>query len=134
AKFSPDDPDYDPFITDKLLSDESMQYVLNLALNALKRLLKNKKFTKSKAVEREMEQYLEENNPIISFVNNNQIEFDRRDIKVVYEEYRIYCNENGYQPVSNVNFGKQVRKLYGYKSKPFTINGETKRLYIKENE
>lgn len=134
AKFSPDDPDYDPFITDKLLSDESMQYVLNLALNALKRLLKNKKFTNSKAVKQEMEQYLEENNPIISFVNNNQIEFDRRDVKVVYEEYRIYCNENGYQPVSNVNFGKQVRKLYGYVSKPQRIDGELKRLYVKEDE
>ncbi len=44
AKFSVDDDDYDPFITDKLLSDESMHYVLNLALNALKRLLNNKKF------------------------------------------------------------------------------------------
>ena len=34
AKFTPEGEDYDPFITDKLLSDESMQYILILALKA----------------------------------------------------------------------------------------------------
>src|SRR5690606_11494790 len=88
AKFSPSDPDYDPFITDKLLSEESMQYVLNLALNALKRLLKNKQFTKSKAVEREIEKYHEENNPIISFIKNETIELERAVVPDVYMQYR----------------------------------------------
>lgn len=134
AKFSPDDEDYDPFITDKLLSDESMQYVLNLALNALKRLLKNKKFTQSKAVKQELEKYQEENNPIISFVNNEGIEFDRAVVKDIYDMYRLYCSENGYQAVSNVNFGKQVRKLYGYTSKQQKVNGENVRIYVKEDE
>lgn len=134
AKFSPDDEDYDPFITDKLLSDESMQYVLNLALNALKRLLKNKKFTQSKAVKQELEKYQEENNPIISFVNNEGIEFDRAVVKDIYDMYRLYCSENGYQAVSNVNFGKQVRKLYGYTSKQQKMNGENVRIYVKEDE
>lgn len=131
AKFTPDDPDYDPFITDKLLSDESMQYILNLALNALKRLLKNNRFTRSKAIEKEMEMYMEENNPIISFVNNEGIEFDRRPVKNVYEEYRIYCNENGFQAVSNVTFGRQIRKLYGYTSKQQRVDGENVRIYVK---
>jgi len=131
AKFTPDDPDYDPFITDKLLSDESMQYILNLALNALKRLLKNNRFTRSKAIEKEMEMYMEENNPIISFVNNEGIEFDRRPVKNVYEEYRIYCNDNGFQAVSNVTFGRQIRKLYGYTSKQQRVDGENVRIYVK---
>lgn len=134
AKFSPDDEDYDPFITDKLLSEESMQYVLNLALNALKRLLINKKFTQSKAVKQELEKYQEENNPIISFVNNEGIEFDRAVVKDIYDMYRLYCSENGYQAVSNVNFGKQVRKLYGYTSKQQKVNGENVRIYVKEDE
>lgn len=134
AKFSPDDPDYDPFITDKLLSDESMQYVLNLALNALKRLLKNKKFTQSKAVERELEKYQEENNPIISFVNNEDVVLDRAVVADVYMQYKLYCSENGYQAVSNVSFGKQIKQLYGYISKQQKVDGKNVRIFMKEPE
>lgn len=134
AKFSPDDSDYDPFITDKLLSDESMYYILNLAFNALKRLLNNKKFTQSKAIESEMEKYKEENNPIISFINNEEIELERRVVKVVYEEYRIYCNENGFQAVSNISFSKQIRQLYGYASKQQRVDGENVRIYVKDDD
>lgn len=83
AKFSVNDADFDPFITDKLLSDESMYYFLNLALDALKRLLKNKRFTKSQALDSEMEKYQEENNHIISFVNNDEPEIERA-IVVIY--------------------------------------------------
>jgi putative DNA primase/helicase len=134
AKFSPDDPDYDPFITDKLLSDESMQYVLNLALNALKRLLKNKQFTKSKAVEEEIKKYHEENNPIISFINNEDVKIERRTTDGLYEEYRSYCSLNGFQAVSNITFGKQLRKLYGYVARAQRVDGEVKKIYVKEGD
>lgn len=134
AKFSPDDEDYDPFITDKLLSDESMYYILNLALAALKRLLKNKQFTRSKAIENEMEKYQEENNPIISFVNNEEIDLERKVVKDIYDMYRLYCSDNGFQPVSNISFSKQVKQLYGYVSKQQRMDGEVVRIYVKEEE
>lgn len=132
AKFSPNDADYDPFITDKLLSDESMQYILIVALNALKRLLKNNKFTQSKAIESEMEKYEEENNPIISFINNEDVELERAVIKDVYDMYRLYCSDNGYQSVSNISFSKQIRQLFGYVSKQQRIDGQNKRLFVKD--
>ncbi|HHY72688.1 MAG TPA: DNA primase [Bacillus bacterium] len=132
AKFSANDDDFDPFITDKLLSDESMQYVLNLALNALKRLLKNKQFTKSKLVEREMEKYQEENNPIISFINNEEVDLERAVVKDVYDMYRLYCSDNGYQAVSLAKFSSQIRQLYGYISDSKYVDGKSKRIYVKE--
>ncbi|PEC00401.1 DNA primase family protein [Bacillus cereus] len=131
AKFTPNDDDYDPFITDKLLSDESMQYVLNLALKSLKRLLVEKKFTTSKAVEDELIKYQEENNPIISFVNNEDVELERAVVGDVYLQYKVYCAENGFQSVSNVNFSKQVKHLYKFDVKVQWIDGKSKRLFIK---
>ncbi|MGH0899538.1 DNA primase family protein [Bacillus cereus] len=131
AKFTPNDDDYDPFITDKLLSDESMQYVLNLALKSLKRLLVEKKFTTSKAVEDELIKYQEENNPIISFVNNEDVELERAVVGDVYLQYKVYCAENGFQCVSNVNFSKQVKHLYKFDVKVQWIDGKSKRLFIK---
>ncbi|ANT40113.1 MULTISPECIES: DNA primase family protein [Bacillus cereus group] len=132
AKFTPNDDDYDPFITDKLLSDESMQYVLNLALKSLKRLLVEKKFTTSKAVEDELIKYQEENNPIISFVNNEDVELERAVVGDVYLQYKLYCAENGFQSVSNVNFSKQVTQLFGYKSHVQKVDGKSKRIFISE--
>ncbi|CUB28307.1 DNA primase family protein [Bacillus cereus] len=132
AKFTPNDDDYDPFITDKLLSDESMQYVLNLALKSLKRLLVEKKFTKSKAVEAELMKYQEENNPIISFVNNEDVELERAVVGDVYLQYKVYCAENGFQSVSNINFSKQVTQLFGYKSHVQRVDGKNKRIFVSE--
>ncbi|MDR9794048.1 phage/plasmid primase, P4 family [Aeribacillus pallidus] len=134
AKFSPDDPDYDPFITDKLLSEESMQYVLVLALNALNRLLKNKKFTQSKAVEKELRKYQEENNPVISFMNNENVELDRAVVADVYMQYKLYCSENGYQAVSNISFSKTIKRLYGFETKVQKVDGKSKRLFVREIE
>lgn len=130
AKFTPEDEDYDPFITDKLLSDESMQYILLLALKSLKRLLEEKKFTKSKAVEEELVKYQEENNPIISFVNNENIELERSVVGDVYLQYKVYCVENGFQSVSNINFSKQISQLFGYKSHVQKVDGKNKRIFI----
>lgn len=134
AKFSVDDEDYDPFITDKLLSNESMQYVLNLALAALKRLLKNKKFTQSKAVEKELEKYHEENNPIISFINNEDIEIDRAIVGDLYLQYKAYCAENGFQAVSNISFSKMIKQMYGYNTRVQRVDGKNKRIFIHEDD
>ncbi|MGE6962647.1 DNA primase family protein [Bacillus thuringiensis] len=130
AKFTPEDEDYDPFITDKLLSDESMQYVLLLALKSLKRLLDEKKFTKSKAVEEELVKYQEENNPIISFVNNENIELERSVVGDVYLQYKVYCAENGFQSVSNISFSKQIKQIFNLTSTVQRVDGKNKRLFL----
>ncbi|MCJ8008104.1 phage/plasmid primase, P4 family [Lederbergia wuyishanensis] len=132
AKFSTNDEDFDPFITDKLLSDESMHYVLNIALDALKRLLKNHQFTKSKAVEAELEKYQEENNPIISFINNEDVELERGVVGDIYMQYKLYCSENGYQAVSNISFSKQIRQLFGYATVVQRVDGKNKRIFVSE--
>lgn len=134
AKFSPDDEDYDPFITDKLMSVESMQYVIVMALNALKRLLKNKRFTQSKAVERELEKYHEENNPIISFIRVEEIELERAIVSDIFLQYKLYCGENGYTAVSNISFSKQVKQIFGYVTKQQKIDGKNKRIFVMEDD
>ena len=132
AKFSPEDEDYDPFITDKLLSDESMHYILHIALKSLKRLLKNNKFTQSQLVEDELTKYQEENNPIISFVQNEDIELERAIVGDIYIQYKLYCSENGYQAVSNISFSKQIKHLFGYVSTQQKVDGKNKRIFMSE--
>ena len=50
ATFSADDEDYDPFIEDKITTEEALSYLLNIGLRGLRRLLYNNQFTQPKIV------------------------------------------------------------------------------------
>lgn len=67
ARFDKSDPDYDPQILNKLKQQESMEYLIQIGLNGLKRVLKEKSFTKSVDVEKAIEDYRIESNPLLSF-------------------------------------------------------------------
>src|SRR5690606_10564240 len=74
AKFSPDDPDFDPYIKYKLRDKECMEYLIKIGLEGLKRVLKNQQFTKSDRVEKELQEYEESNNPILGFFKEITLE------------------------------------------------------------
>ncbi|WP_153464801.1 DNA primase family protein [Sediminibacillus terrae] len=131
AKFSSSDPDYDPFITRKLLSDESMQYVLNLALKGLERLLKNNGFTKSKTVEKELDTYKEENNPILSFLTEENPDIENAVVKDIYMQYKLYCSDNGFQPLGNVQFSKHIKKIFNVDTRVQKVDKKSVRIYRK---
>lgn len=68
AQFSKNDPDYDPYIKYKLICQESLEYLIALGMQGLKRVLTNQEFTKSEKVDKQVKDYEEENNPIIAFL------------------------------------------------------------------
>lgn len=128
AKFSKDDPDYDPFIKDKLLTDEAMEYLLNIALEGLKRVLKNRGFTEVESVTEEIKEYEKRNNPVVAFLDENDI--DGETVEETYLKYSGWCYENGLKPLSKNMFGREVKKQ-GFNSDS-TIrdeNGKQKRIY-----
>lgn len=134
AKFKENDEDYDPFITEKLLSEESLHYVLNLALNGLERLLKNNGFTKSQVVEKETEAYQVENNPILAFLSEEDPKIENEPAANVYQQYLIFCAENSFKPVTNIQFSKQIKRLRKVETKVQWIENKSVRIYksIKE--
>lgn len=111
AKFTNKDDDYDPFIIDKLLSPDSLQYCLVMAIRGLKRLLKNNRFTKPKSVTEEIEAYKERNNPVLAFLNNEEPKIENESTKDIYTQYSEYCVEYGYKSVSRAVFTKEVCRL-----------------------
>ena len=129
AKFNPEDPDYDPFIKDKLLTEDGMKYLLKLAIEGLKRLLINKQFTNSSKVMEQLKEYEETNNPVLLFVQNNEIE--NHVVSDVYLKYSVWCRENGLSPVSNINFGRILSSKNLFKSAMKKIEGKSVRIYLK---
>ncbi|RXM68371.1 phage/plasmid primase, P4 family [Clostridium tetani] len=129
AHFSKNDEDYDPFILDKLLDQESMEYLLKLALEGLNRVLINHSFTNAKICDDVWDEYEAINNPVISYLEENDIENEL--VKEVYLRYSAWCSENGLKALSKPVFGREVGKQ-GYNSDTrIRINGKQKRVYKK---
>ncbi|QDY21935.1 DNA primase [Clostridium botulinum] len=129
ATFSKKDKDYDPFILDKLTSHEAMEYLLKLALEGLNRVLINHSFTHAEVCNRVWEEYEAINNPIVGFLEDNDIE--NEPVKEVYLRYSSWCSENGLKSVSKPVFGREVKKQ-GYNSDTvIRVNGKQKRVYKK---
>ena len=125
AKFSKDDADFDPFVIDKLLSAEALEYLLNLALAGLDRILYNRAFTIPQLVADTWNEYEKTNNPIIGFMEEAKI--DNETTQDVYLQYQTYCAANGLKHLSKTVFTKEIYKQ-GYKTKQVRIDG--KRPYI----
>lgn len=132
AKFSPTDADYDPFITDKLLSEQSMQYVLLLGLRGLKRLLKNHKFAASKKISAEAKKYEELNNPIISYLREENPKLVNEIAKDIYMQYSVWCSENGYKAVSQIGFTREVCGMKKMVTKPQRVDGKLKKIFVEK--
>ena len=131
ANFNKDSAEYDPYIKYKLRTPEAMEYLIQLALDGLKRVLDNNGFTICKAVQEELEEYSEQNNPIIGFFKEMDADIDviNQPTKDVYMRYKLYCNDNGFNPMSAGEFSKLVRKEYDIDIKVTKVNGKSVRLF-----
>lgn len=107
-------PDHlrDNFLFDYLIKNE-LPGIFHFALEGAKRLQANNfKFTKAKAVNTISEQVELERFPALQFFHAfYQITGDLTDYvsnKVMYQDYRSWCEENGFKPLNATNFGKQI--------------------------
>jgi putative DNA primase/helicase len=134
AKFSADDPDFNPHIGDMLRSQESMEYLIQLGLKGLKRVLETKKFSESEKVQRELEEYEESNNPILGFIREVELDDDfkieNEPTKDVYKRYQEYCLSNNLQPMSNIEFSKQINRILNMQVIVKRIGNKTHRLFV----
>lgn len=133
ATFTKDDPDYDPYIKYKLKQTESMQYLITLGIKGLKRVLANNGFTTSEKVQRELEEYEENNNPILLFFKDDP-KIENEPTSQVYRQYTEFCLANSFTPMSNIEFSKQVKKRFGFEIVNRTLKSKKYRIFIKKEE
>lgn len=138
ARFDSSNPNFKPFIGDELRGQESMEYMIQLGLKALKNLLKERKFTTSEAMQRELEEFEETNNPVLGFFHeaerDSDIKIENEPTSEVYKSYREYCIMSNLTPMSAGEFSKQVKKYYGFTIKDRKIQRKKYRIFVKEGE
>ena len=134
ATFSRDDPDFDPYIKYKLITPEVMEYLIVLGIEGLRRVLANQGFSQSDRVEKRIEEYNEENNPILSFFKDLDVEIDlyNQPVEDVFGRYEMFCAKNKFQSLGNMTFSKMVKKHFPEVTivRP-RVNGKQVRIFKK---
>ena len=133
AKLTSDDPDFNPNIRYDLQDQTAMEYMIQLGLGGLKRVLKNKDFTKSKDVERTIEEYRIESNPLLSFLDEAGADaVVNEPVKAVYFKYREFCITNQFEPLNRIEFSRQVTKALNFATKDKRINGAKEKIFVEK--
>lgn len=127
ARFTRQDPDFDPDIEKKLATPDAMETLARLAVMALKRVKEQGGMTENRLT-REFRAELElENDSVLDFVtdkrecNGKTLEGEVADS--VYREYRDWCEEGGCFPLSRKQFTKRIKARYGLATKPARMMG-----------
>lgn len=133
ATFTVNDPDFDPYIKYKLVEQESIEYLIRVGVEGLRRVIQQSHFTQSERVDREIKEYEEENNPIAGFIEDQGLDMIENQLTAdVYKRYQVFCADNSLTPMSNIVFSKQINKRLGLTVKQRKISGQVKKLFIRE--
>ena len=98
--------------------------VLLWALAGLQRLRQQGEFTTSAVCQDAVDEYRQEVNPARTFL----IECYTKDIEgdvvtaVAYQEYRTWCETNGYRPLGASQFGKEIVRAFPAAKKAKVLN------------
>lgn len=131
AKFTPNDPDFRPFIKDELCEQDSMEYLIVLGLKALKSVLGKTQFTTSKRVQGQLDEYEQNNNPIIGFIQEVGLDgIVNEATNTVYRRYKEYCIANNFQALSAIEFSRQICKRCGFVTDAKYIKGKKTRVFV----
>lgn len=92
----------DPELAAKIIRDE-LSGVFNWMLEGLRRLLQQRKFTRSAMIREQVEDFRRESDSVAMFLDEGGYKPDPQScmlLKDLFYDYRSFCYENGYTPCS----------------------------------
>jgi len=123
----------DENILAKLTTEEELSGLLNLALEGLKRLLSNGKFSGTKSIDSVKQQYTRMSDSVRSFCDE-MVKFDPagRVVKAdLYQAYCDYCRENKLVMITDSTFGKKLPMIFsGIRDGRPSLDGERKTCWF----
>lgn len=135
AKFSSDDPDYDPLILEKITTDTALSYLLNIAIRGAGRLIKRGRFTEPKVVKDALEHYKTDNSTVLSWIEDKGLDIDYfldNSTDKCYGDFTDWCKTSGIK-TGNVTgkktFNREIINKYDFEDKP-RQKGDGKRYFM----
>ena len=124
AKFSSEDPDFDPLIEDKITTDTALSYLLNIAIRGAQRLIKRGHFTEPASVKEALEAYKADNSNTLSWIEDKGLTMDtflNQPTDKLYSDFVDWCKLSGIKPANitgKKTFYKEVINKYEFEDKP----------------
>ncbi|MBQ1449305.1 MAG: bifunctional DNA primase/polymerase, partial [Eggerthellaceae bacterium] len=134
AKFSKTDADYDPRISRKITTKKACQRMAVLGVMGLHQVIENNGFTPNAASSKRVEEIKADNNTVLSWALESQWTTETLDGAVsitLYQQYKQWCDESGFQAVSRTKFSRQINKEFSMKTVDEWVNGATKKVFRK---
>lgn len=97
------------------LASGELPAIFNWALEGLRRLQTRGRFTEPVLCKEALDDYRIEANPAREFLLEACEDSDRQgeiDASALYRAYHKWCESNGYRPLGNRQFGKEVRRVF----------------------
>lgn len=114
----------DKQLLSKLTTEAELSGLLNKALDGLKRLYENDKFSYSKTFEETEKEYLLNSNPVAVFMEECTVMSDKDiDSTILYASYISWSNKQKKQFVSKIEFGRKLTSM-GYTSHRANVNSD----------
>lgn len=137
ARFTADDPEFDPFIAEKLTTPEVMSALLNKAVSGAKRLLERQRFTMPQVVLEAERKYRAETSYVGQWLDDELLSawsFHEKPVKDVRNMFNQWCADNGIKNKPNpTHFGRQFKRLLPeLEVKSTTKDGDRIRIYAIE--
>lgn len=135
AKFSSEDPDYDPLIEDKITTDTALSYLLNIGIRGAERLIKRGKFTEPASVIEALDTYKADNSTTLSWIEDKGLDMDYfldKSTDFLYSEFTDWCKLSGIKSdnvTGKKTFYKEVVAKYEFEDKP-KQKADGKRYFI----
>lgn len=135
ATFTKDSPDYDAYLSYKLKDPQVMEYLIQLGIKGLHRVLTNQGFTDSEEVREQIELFEKDNNPLLLFLDEvGEEEILYHTTKESFMRYDTFCYEGGYTKVAQQTFTKEVCKHFDYVVKRVRIEGKLTSIFEKKGD
>lgn len=118
ARFTPDDPDFDPDIADKIMTAKSMSYLLNRAVEGAQRLMARGGFLEPKAVKDMKRGYKRMNSIVLSWLDDQYLDLEyilSTPTDQIYADFSDWCKLSGFQGRTipgKIKFNRELREHY----------------------
>lgn len=110
-------------------TDTDYEYLLSKSVEALMNMLKRNSFTENEESIQSLQRFRTEQSSVLMFIKDTdctRLSLDREPANQVYEEYRNWCKQAGYNPFNKGNFDKELTEELGMLYKHTTKPGDFK--------
>lgn len=105
------DEEMDLDLAKKIIAEE-LPGIFNIIIEGMKRFFEQGKFTYSQSIVDESETYRRDINSVLTFISDEQyVPSSNRNmpVSVLYQSYRDFCSQNGFQSFNRTKFISQLR-------------------------